>query len=190
MASVNTVANGLLEYLNESVTLLVFSDYGAFAWKKFVFCGWLKRSRETMGHILLSILEHSLINRKDSWLDQLESAPGCAIWQAAAILLEADLSDPVQQSPENHSYWLSSSQTSVESFFQHKEHDMCVHSLGHVQFCSPAGCSVHGISQARILIAISSSKGPSRCRDWRHISCIGRQILYHWATREKHSRFN
>ena len=84
--------------------------------------------------------------------------PGCAVWRVAAILLEADLSDSVQQSPENHSYWLSSSQTSVESFFQHKEHDMCVHSLGHVQFCSPAGCSVHGISQARILIAISSPR--------------------------------
>ena len=40
---------------------------------------------------------------------------------------------------------------------------------------------VHGISQARILewIAISSSRGSSRPRDWTHNSCFGKQILYH-----------
>ena len=45
--------------------------------------------------------------------------------------------------------------------------------------------SVHEIFQARILAwdAISSSRGSSQLRDWTH-SCIGRQILYHWATRE------
>ena len=43
--------------------------------------------------------------------------------------------------------------------------------------------TVHGISQLRILewIAISFSKGSSQPRDW---TWIGRQILYHWATRE------
>ena len=52
--------------------------------------------------------------------------------------------------------------------------------------CSPPGSSVHGISQARILgwVAISFSKEYSRCKDRTHISCIGRQILYSWATRE------
>ena len=51
--------------------------------------------------------------------------------------------------------------------------------------CSPSGFSVHGISQARLLewVAISFSRGSSQPRDWTHISCIGRQILYHWATR-------
>ena len=46
--------------------------------------------------------------------------------------------------------------------------------------------SVHGIFQARILEwgAISSFRGSSRPRDITHISCIGRQILYHWATWE------
>ena len=40
--------------------------------------------------------------------------------------------------------------------------------------CSPPGCSVHGISQARILewVAISSSRGSSRPRDQAHISCL------------------
>ena len=52
--------------------------------------------------------------------------------------------------------------------------------------CSPPGSSVHGIFQSRILewVAISFSKGSSPPRDGIHISCIGRWILYHWATRE------
>jgi len=51
---------------------------------------------------------------------------------------------------------------------------------------SPPGSSVHGISQARILkwVTISFSGGSSQPRDWTHISCIGRWILYHWATGE------
>ena len=51
---------------------------------------------------------------------------------------------------------------------------------------SPPGSSVHGISQARILkwVTISFSRGSSQPRDWTHISCIGRWILYHWATGE------
>ena len=51
--------------------------------------------------------------------------------------------------------------------------------------CSPPGSSVHGIFQARILerVAMLSSKGSSWPRDQTHISyvsCIGRQVLYHW----------
>ena len=48
------------------------------------------------------------------------------------------------------------------------------------------GFSVHVISQARILegIAISFSRGSSQPRNWTRISCIGRQILYYWATRQ------
>ena len=51
---------------------------------------------------------------------------------------------------------------------------------------SPPGSSVHGILQARIpeRFAISSSRGSSWPRDGTCISCIGRQILYHWATWE------
>ena len=53
----------------------------------------------------------------------------------------------------------------------------------------PPGFSVHGIFQARILewVAISFSRGPSQPRDGTRvscISCIGRQILYHFAIRE------
>ena len=52
--------------------------------------------------------------------------------------------------------------------------------------CSPPGFSVHGISRARIpeWVAISFSRGSSLSRDRTHVSCIGRQILYHRAIRE------
>ena len=60
--------------------------------------------------------------------------------------------------------------------------------------CSLPGSSVHGISQARLLewVAISCSReGSIRTHvwpsGWTHISCIGRQILYLWATKEAHS---
>ena len=52
--------------------------------------------------------------------------------------------------------------------------------------CNSPGSSVHGIFQARILewVAISYSRGSSWPRNWTHISCTGRQILYHWDTWE------
>ena len=59
--------------------------------------------------------------------------------------------------------------------------------------CSPPGSSVLGIFPARILeqVAISSSRGSSWPRGWTHISCIGRRLLYNWATQESQlSLFN
>ena len=52
--------------------------------------------------------------------------------------------------------------------------------------CSPPGSTVHEIFQARILecAAISFSRGSSQPRDGTHIFCIGRQVLYRWATLE------
>ena len=52
--------------------------------------------------------------------------------------------------------------------------------------CSLPGSSAHGISQAKILeeVAISFSKGSSRLRGRTRISCIGRWIVYYWATWE------
>ena len=55
--------------------------------------------------------------------------------------------------------------------------------------CSMGLCSVssvHGILQARILewVAISSFRGYSLPRDWTYVSCLGRRVLYHWATWE------
>ena len=70
----------------------------------------------------------------------------------------------------------------------------CVHAyiLSHVWlFCNPIDCSlpgfsVHGIFQARILewVFISFPRESSWFRNRTHVSCIGRWILYHWATWE------
>ena len=50
--------------------------------------------------------------------------------------------------------------------------------------CSPPGSSVHGIFQARRLqwVAVSFSGGSSQPRDRTRESCIGRQMLHHFAT--------
>ena len=49
--------------------------------------------------------------------------------------------------------------------------------------CSSPGSFVHGIFQARILewVTISLFRGSSQTRDWTHVSCIDRWILYHWV---------
>ena len=51
---------------------------------------------------------------------------------------------------------------------------------------SPKDSSAHAISQVRILewVAISFSRGSFRPRDQTCVSCIDRQIPYHWATWE------
>ena len=51
---------------------------------------------------------------------------------------------------------------------------------------SPPGSSVYRISQARILewVVTSFFRGCSQSRDQILVSCIGRWILYHSATRE------
>ena len=58
-------------------------------------------------------------------------------------------------------------------------------------FCVPMDYIAHqallcmGILQARILEWVPSfTRGSSQPRDWTCVSCIGRQILYHWATWE------
>ena len=54
--------------------------------------------------------------------------------------------------------------------------------------CSPAGSSVHGILQARMLewVAISFSRETSWPRDWTCVSCFSRRVLYYWTTRKAH----
>ena len=49
--------------------------------------------------------------------------------------------------------------------------------------CSPPGSSVQGIFRARILewVVISYSRASCWPRNWIHVSCTGRQVLYHWA---------
>ena len=87
-------------------------------------------------------------------------------------------------------------QLSIHAFHTYVYVIACVHACSIAQSystlcdlmdCSPPGSSVHEIFQARILewVSISSSRGPSRIRGWTHVSCvscIGKQILHHWAT--------
>ena len=58
--------------------------------------------------------------------------------------------------------------------------------LGNCMDCSLPGSSIHGIFLARILewVAIPFSRGSSWPRHWTWVSCVGRWILYHRATRE------
>ena len=67
----------------------------------------------------------------------------------------------------------------------------CLVAQSYLTLCDPMHCnppeySVHGILQARILgwVAISFSRGSSQPTHRTWVSCIGRWILYHWATRE------
>ena len=50
--------------------------------------------------------------------------------------------------------------------------------------CSLPSSSVLGIFQARIVewVAVSYARGSSRPRDRTRVSCLSRQIIYHWAT--------
>ena len=68
-----------------------------------------------------------------------------------------------------------------------------VQSLSHVwplvilwTVCNLPGSSVHWILQVKILewVAISFSRESFPCRDQTCVSCIGRWILYYWATWE------
>ena len=72
-----------------------------------------------------------------------------------------------------------------------KNWHMCMHAqlcltLCDPMDCSPPGSSVHGTVQARILewVAISFCTGSSLSRDGTCVPCIGRGIVYHWATWE------
>ena len=55
-----------------------------------------------------------------------------------------------------------------------------------VDYCSPPGSSVRGVSQTSLLewVAISFSRGSSWPRDWPWISCTACRFFTIWATRE------
>ena len=78
---------------------------------------------------------------------------------------------------------------SSDGLFQLPMQKGCVHLFCDHMDYSPPGSPVYEISQAGILqwVAISFSRTSSWPRDQAHISCIGRWVLYHWATRESHS---
>ena len=84
---------------------------------------------------------------------------------------------------------VTKSQIQLSNFHFHFSVNIVTQSC--LTLCSPMGyrlpgSSVHGIFHVRILewVAISSSRGSSWPRNWIHVSCISRWILYQWATRE------
>ena len=74
----------------------------------------------------------------------------------------------------------------------------CAQSLSHVRLwdpldCSPPGCFVHGILQARILqwVAISSSRGSSQPRDQTQVFHTAGGFFTIWATMQAlHTKIN
>ena len=66
---------------------------------------------------------------------------------------------------------------------------LCLTLCDLVDYSLPSS-TVTGISRARILHWVPFlTPGDSQPRDWICVSCIGRQILYHWATREAQNIF-
>ena len=68
---------------------------------------------------------------------------------------------------------------------------LCAHAQSRLILWDPTDCSSPsfsfcGMFQARLLewVAISSSREASWPRDQTHVSCIGRRILYRWATKK------
>ena len=63
---------------------------------------------------------------------------------------------------------------------------LCPYGLYSARLLCPRGPLSTGILQVRILewVAISFSRGSSQPRDRTWASCLGRWILYHWATSE------
>ena len=61
---------------------------------------------------------------------------------------------------------------------------MRIANIGGIVVKNSPDSTVHGILQARILegVAISFSRGSSWSKDPVQVSCIGRWILYFWAS--------
>ena len=69
--------------------------------------------------------------------------------------------------------------------------DVCAGGQSCLTLCNPMDCAHQvllfmEILQARILecVAISFSRASSQPKDWTHVSCIDKQILYHYDTWE------
>ena len=69
--------------------------------------------------------------------------------------------------------------------YMHSMAQSCLTLCG-LRNCSPPGSTAHGIFQARILewVAISSSRGSSKPRDWNFVSCVADGFFTCWAIRE------
>ena len=90
-------------------------------------------------------------------------------------------------------YWVNLFFSTVPQFIKEWLTIICCLVLNQscLTLCNPEDCSllgsfVHGISQSRMLkwVAIFFPRGSFQPRNRTWVSCIVRQILYHWVTRE------
>ena len=81
--------------------------------------------------------------------------------------------------PETHAELLNTNAVHLRSSVAVAQLPSCVLLFCDAMDYRPPDCSVHGISQARILewAAILYSRESSQPRDWARVSCIGRQVL-------------
>ena len=104
--------------------------------------------------------------------------------------------EPVLSGNQNH-HPINTILVFLSWYWYFRIRNLCVYVCAQscLTLCNPMNCtlpgsSVHGISQERILVVISSSRGFSRPRNWTCVSCIsyiGRRILYHctpWEAQE------
>ena len=140
-------------------------DTQTFWWKEYashILCRILKKLTHKLGNQLINCGGDSEIHHKDTWIGMLPSnfIIPYYIWTESQISQQECMPCSVAQS--------------------------CL-TLCNPMDCSLPDSSVHGIFQAKILewVALPFSRGFSQPRDWTHIFCIGRQILYHCATWEK-----
>ena len=124
-------------------------------------------------------------------------------WRFVATLHWASLSAPFFQQHLLTCISVPHSDDSHNIFnppWQQKDYDsLKVHTMLLLLFSRlvmPGSLRPHGLLPARLLcpwgfssknngvVAISFSRGSSQLRNGTHIFCIGRQVLYHWATRK------
>ena len=146
----------LMILLDNSTAILLFFPGGASGKEPYCRC----RSHERRGF--------------DPWV---RKTPWRRAWQPTAVFLSGELQSIVMQRLK----WLSTAQHTIVLF-----HCSSV-VKSYLTLWDSMDCSfVNGISQARILewVVTSFSRASSWIKDQTCISCIGRWILYHWATRE------
>ena len=153
-------------------------------------------------HLFLLFLRVSAETFPDHCFDIIPSPTPCLpLWPLPVLLPHILLSDSLHPSPPTQTQTVPllhncRLQEGRDFYVTPDDNPKAWHTVvqvpSHVRlFCDPVDCSpsvssVYGLPQARILewVTISFSRGSSWPKDWTCISCIGRQILYHWATRE------
>ena len=170
-------------FSNESALCIKWPKYWSFSFS-------ISPSNEYSGLISFNLLA---IKRTSKSLLQHHSSKA-SIFQQSAFFL-AHLSHPYMTNGKTIALTIQTFAGKLMSLLFNRLSRFGITFLANVQLCDPMDCSlpgssVHVISQARLLewVAISFSRGSSWLRDQTHVSCIGMQVLYHWATKDAWSK--